>query len=116
MFASWFQWRDAALASQFQAGSVMMPVTMFMAYFAFTFVILRWWRQVEWTRSSRVSLWGVAWCGFIGWLTTFFWWFPQPLGALICGAIALSVQLASPWLPPSQRRKFAESASAGAAT
>jgi hypothetical protein len=55
-----------------------------------------------------VSLWAIAWCAFIGWAATFFWWYPQPLGLMLAAVIALTVQLASPWLSPSRRRELAQ--------
>ena len=91
-------------------GSVIVPLTMYVAYFAFLFVALRWWRMAEWTRPTRVSLWSTAFAGFVGWVLTFLWWFPQPTGMLLAAAIAFTVQLSSPWLSPSQRRELAQRA------
>ena len=77
---------------------------MYVTYFAFLFVILRWWRQAEFTRTQRLSLWSVAACVFWAWLMQFFWQFPQPAGMLVAGVTAFATQLASPWMPPSRRR------------
>ncbi|MGE3642166.1 MAG: hypothetical protein AB7G28_26720, partial [Pirellulales bacterium] len=77
---------------------------MFVTYFAFLFMILRWWRQAEFTRNQRLSLWSIAVCVFAAWLMQFFWQFPQPAGMLVAGVTAFATQLASPWLPPSKRR------------
>jgi hypothetical protein len=96
------------LQGAYHAGAVQMPAAMYAAYFAFLFVILRWWRLSEWTRPNRVSLWSTAWCAFIGWAMTFFWWFPQPMGLLLAAVIAFTVQLSSPWLSPSRRRELAQ--------
>jgi hypothetical protein len=79
-------------------------LAMFVTYFAFLFVILRWWRQAEFTRAQRLSLWSVAACVFWAWLLQFFWQFPQPAGMLVAGVTAFATQLASPWMPPSRRR------------
>ena len=76
----------------------------FVTYFAFLFVLLRWWRQAEYTRNQRLSLWSVAGCVFWAWLLQCFWWFPQPAGMMVAGVTAFATQLASPWLPPSRRR------------
>jgi hypothetical protein len=73
-------------------------------------VVPRWWRQTEYTRNTRMSLWCVFSCVFIAWLLHIFWWFPQPFGMIAAGIISLSTQLASPWMPPSQRRAISESA------
>jgi serine/threonine protein kinase len=86
------------------------PVAVYVAYFAFLFVLPRWWRQTEYIRSTRLSLWCVVTCMFTAWLLHIFWWFPQPIGMIAAAVIALSTQLASPWMPPSQRRAISESA------
>jgi hypothetical protein len=86
------------------------PAAVYVAYFAFLFVLPRWWRQTEYTRNTRMSLWCVICCVFTAWLLHLFWWFPQPIGMIAAGVIALSAQLASPWMPPSHRRAISESA------
>jgi len=83
-------------------------LAMFVTYFAFLFVLLRWWRQAEFTRGPRLSLWSVVACVFWAWLLQFFWEFPQPAGMLVAGVTAFATQLASPWLPPSRRRALSE--------
>jgi hypothetical protein len=86
------------------------PAAVYVAYFAFLFVLPRWWRQTEYTRATRMSLWCVIACVFAAWLLHIFWWFPQPQGMITAAVIALATQLASPWMPPSQRRAITESA------
>jgi len=76
----------------------------FVGYFGFLFVILRWWVQSGWLRHTRLSLWSVGCCVFWAYLLHFGWFFPQPAGMMITAVIAVSVQLASPWLPYSQRK------------
>ena len=85
-------------------------LAVYVSYFAFLFVLPRWWRQTEYTRRIRMSLWSVVTCVFTAWLLHIFWWFPQPAGMLAAATIALSTQLASPWMPPSKRRAVSESA------
>jgi hypothetical protein len=80
------------------------PMAAYVAYFAFLFVLMRWWRQAEFTRESRLSLWRVVVAVCCAWLVHLFWWFPQPAGMMVAGVIAFTTQLSSPWLPPSQRR------------
>jgi hypothetical protein len=82
----------------------------YVSYFAFLLLLPRWWRQTEYTRSTRMSLWTVICCVFIAWLLQFFWWFPQPMGMIAAAIISLATQLASPWMPPSQRRAISEAA------
>jgi hypothetical protein len=80
----------------------------YMTYFAFLFLVPRWWRQGESTRNGRLSVWWVLVCVFWAWLLHFFWWFPQPAGMMVAAVIAVSTQLASPWMPPSRRRALSE--------
>jgi serine/threonine protein kinase len=87
----------------------------YIAYFAFLFLLPRWWRQAEWTRSGRVSLWWVIGCVLWAWVLHVFWWFPQPAGMMVAGVIALSTQLASPWMPPSRRKALAAEIEGGVA-
>jgi hypothetical protein len=96
------------LKEGFQAGAVQLPWQVFTGYFAFMFVLLAWWRNAECSRANRVSLWSIAWCCLVAWMLHFVWWFPQPIGLLVAGATAFTVQLASPWMPPSQRRALVE--------
>jgi hypothetical protein len=110
LFGEIFRWRHEGLQAAYQSGSVILPASMYVAYFAFLFVAMRWWRMAEWTRPNRVSLWSTAFAGFAGWALTFLWWFPQPTGMLLAAAIAFTVQLSSPWLSPSQRRELAQKA------
>jgi hypothetical protein len=88
------------------------PVTLmsYVAYFAFLFLLPRWWRQAEYTRTSRLSLWCVIACVGAAWLLHVFWWFPQPTGMMVAGVMAVATQLASPWMPPSERRAISERA------
>jgi hypothetical protein len=79
-------------------------LAVYVTYFAFLFLLVRWWRQAEFTRNQRLSLWSVVICVFWAWLLQFFWYFPQPAGMLVAGVTAFATQLASPWLPPSRRR------------
>jgi hypothetical protein len=103
-----FDQRYDAVQQAYDSGAVQMPPAMFAAYFAFFFLVLRWWRLAESTRSSRVSLWLTAWTAFVGWALTFFWWFPQPTGLMLAAVIAFTVQLSSPWISPSRRRELAQ--------
>ena len=101
--------------SQAGDGSTAIPsLAVYMSYFAFLFLLPRWWRQAECTRERRMSLWWVAVCVFWAWLLHFFWWFPQPTGMMAAGVIATATQLASPWMPPSRRRALTEQMERGA--
>ena len=55
-------------------GSANPAMPIYVAYFAFLFLVPRWWRQTEYTRSTRMSLWcvddrvpvGPGYCIFFG--------------------------------------------------
>jgi hypothetical protein len=70
----------------------------YLAYFGFLLAVPKWWQQADPLRGSRVSLWSAGVCALWAWLMNAFWPFPQPWGIFIAVAIALSVQLASPWM------------------
>jgi hypothetical protein len=89
-------------------GNFTPPLAVFMSYFAFLFVVPRWWRQAESIREKRVSLWWVAICVFWAWVVHLFWWFPQPTGMMLSAVMATATQLASPWMPPSRRRALSQ--------
>lgn len=99
---------DSPTAKAFRSGAVTVNLSAATAYFAFVFVILRWWRQAEFIRPDRVSVWSIVACSGAAFLMTFIWWFPQPAGAVLAGMIAFTTQLSSPWMPPSKRRQLAE--------
>ena len=99
-------WREA----DFAVTRNRLRPAVFLAYFGFLFVLIRWWRQADYTRTHRVSLWSVAWCGFAAFLLHYFWWFPQPTGFLLFVLIAFTTQMSSAWLPTSRRRLMPKAA------
>ena len=99
---------DSSLGKAFRDGSVPITMSVATAYFGFLFVVLRWWRQAEYARPDRVSMWAIIACMSAAFLMTFVWWFPQPAGAVLAGIIAFTTQFSSPWMPPSKRRELAE--------
>jgi len=75
----------------------------YLAYFGFLFLLLRWWKQADPLRGSRLSLWSVIVCVFWAGALCVFWPFPQPWGMMMAGTISLAVQFASPWVDPQSR-------------
>jgi hypothetical protein len=76
----------------------------FLACFGTLFLLLRWWRQADPLRSSRLSLWSmfVSVVGAV--LVAAFWGFQQASWlVMVAGAMSASVQLASPWVNPRER-------------
>ncbi len=80
----------------------------YVAYLGFLFLILRWWRLADPLRTHRLSVWSVGTCIFAAWLLGSFLSFPQPWGLALATIIAMSIQLASPWVPPSERKLLTE--------
>jgi hypothetical protein len=85
----------------------------FLAYFGFLFLIVRWWRLADPARSTRLSIWHTAVAVFCSLVLTIFWPFPQPWGVMVAATIAISVQLASPWLSPTERASLARPTAGG---
>jgi len=92
-----------ALHNGFHTADGTPTLASYLVYFGLLFVVLRWWRQADPVRTSRLSLWATAWCIAWAWLLTLLWWFPQPWGLTLAGIIAMSTQLASPWVSPEDR-------------
>jgi hypothetical protein len=75
----------------------------YVAVFGAMLASLRWWRQADPLRASRLRLWpmlvSVAMAGIVAGLLKF----PQPWLMMVAGIMSVSVQLAGTWAPPSQR-------------
>ncbi|REK09883.1 MAG: serine/threonine protein kinase [Planctomycetota bacterium] len=74
----------------------------FLAYFGALFVAIRWWKQADPMRRTRLSVWGVGACVLAAWVVDFLWRFPQPWGVMVAAIISTSVQLVSPHASPEQ--------------
>jgi hypothetical protein len=100
----WFRWhRDYGNSDDAQP-----MMRDYVIYLAGLFVLLRWWRQAEFTRLRRLGIWSVIVCLFWAYCLHVVWWFPQPAGMMLAGTIAVATQLSSPWLAPSKRRSLNE--------
>jgi hypothetical protein len=75
----------------------------YMAVFATLLALLRWWRQADRARDSRLRLWSLAISCLAALVVAGFWDFPQPWLVMVAGVMSASVQLASPWVPPRAR-------------
>lgn len=87
--------------------TIRIPQAASIAYFGVLFVVLRWWKSAEYIRRKRVGFWSIALVMMFAWLLHVVTWYPQPLGLLVAGGIAFATQVASPWLPSSQRIELA---------
>jgi hypothetical protein len=68
----------------------------YLAYFAAMLASIRWWRQADPLRRTRLSVWNVGAAVMAAWVVDWFWRFPQPWGLMVAAIISTSVQLAAP--------------------
>ena len=86
-------------------GNLMLPA--FLIFFGLLFVVLRWWRQSDPVRKTRLSLWAVGVCLIWAILFADVFRFPTIAACVVALSIAASTQLAAPWIS-SQRRQQVE--------
>ena len=95
------------LPATFYAADGSPRIMAFMACFGTLFLVLRWWRQADPMRKSRLSLWAIVFSGAVAALIAHLWQFPATWLAMVAGATSVSVQLAAPWISPRNRfRRF----------
>lgn len=83
-------------------------IAAYMVYFGGLFVLLRWWRQTDPLRKTRLS-WATAAIGvFWAWILTMFLPFPQPWGYLLAATISVAVQCSAPWINEKKTLLMAE--------
>ena len=68
-----------------------------MGYFAFLMLLVRWWKQADSLRPSRLRVWPTVVAIFWAWLLYPFWPFPQPWGMMVAGSMSIAVQVAATW-------------------
>jgi len=82
------------------------PLAMaYMACFGTLFLLMRWWRQADPLRVSRLSIWPLVVSTAMAGVVAAAWHFPQPWLPMVAVCVAVSVQLASPWVHPSKRSR-----------
>jgi arginine exporter protein ArgO len=82
----------------------------YLAYFAGLFLVLRWWKQVDPLRPTRLSVWATGVCVLWAAVLEMFWHFPQPWGLMLVATISLAAQLSAPWLTQAQRTEMRQAA------
>jgi hypothetical protein len=87
----------------FNEKSGMPELPAYLAYFGSLFFIVGWWKQADPARRTRLSIWSTIWAVCVAWGITCVWPFPQPWGLMVAAIMSTSVQLVSPFVPPSQR-------------
>jgi hypothetical protein len=80
----------------------------YVACFGTLFMLVRWWRQADPLRGTRMSIWSMVFCVAVAGLVAFLWRFPQPWLMLAACGISTSVQLASPWMHPRRRQELSQ--------
>ena len=80
----------------------------YLIFFAGMFGILRWWRQMDPVRKTRLSILSVSIC--LIWATIFSHLLNVPLtgNCILAVVISVSVQLAAPWLHPASRQEISD--------
>jgi serine/threonine protein kinase len=69
----------------------------YMGYFACLFLVVRWWKQADPLRPSRLRLWPTVVAIFWAWLLYFLWPLPQPWGMMVAASMSVAVQIAASW-------------------
>jgi hypothetical protein len=68
----------------------------YLAYFGAMFAGIRWWKQADPLRSTRLSVWTIGGAVLGAWVVDWFWRFPQPWGLMVAAIMSTSIQLAAP--------------------
>jgi hypothetical protein len=88
--------------SFYAAGS---PLVMaHLACFGTLLLVMRWWRQADPLRGTRLSLWTLLVSVGVAAVVAAAWQFPQPWLPMIAATMSVSIQLACPWNDPRARR------------
>ena len=82
-------------------GQPLLPA--FVAAFGALFFIVRWWRQANPLRCSRVRLWSLLVSIAIAGVVAYVLDFPQPWLPMLAAAMSVSIQFASPWRPSPEK-------------
>jgi hypothetical protein len=90
---------DASLPVSMRAADGTLALPAYLAYFAGLFAILRWWKQADPLRTTRLSIWSVGVC--VLWALIFP--FAQPWGFTLAATMSIAIQLSSPWISPKER-------------
>ena len=72
-------------------------------FFSGLFLILRWWRQADPVRRTRLSILSVGLCLVWGMLIGQFFHFPLPWSCIMAVMISIATQISAPWLSKEQR-------------
>ena len=75
----------------------------YLACFGTMFLVVRWWRQADPLRPTRLSFWSLVCSMVVAYVVAYGWRFPQPWLPMLAGTMSVAIQLASPWVAPRER-------------
>ena len=83
----------------------------YLVFFMVLFGILRWWRQADPIRKTRLSIWSVGICLIWAAVFSHVLGFDPLWNCILAGVISVSTQLAAPWFHPETRESIVSNAS-----
>ena len=78
-------------------------------FFSIIFGVLRWWRQADPLRRTRVSIWSVGLCMVWAIVLCRIVNLPAVSGCILAFATSMSIQFASPWMSSDRRSEICHS-------
>jgi hypothetical protein len=85
----------------------------YLIFFSCLMGFVRWWRQADSFRSSRLAIWSIIPTALVALLLTAVFSFPTVWGTAWAAAISATVQLSAAWVAPRERAAFLEAAHHG---
>jgi len=80
------------------------PHAAFLVFFTGLLVPLRWWRQADPLRETRLSIWDTVVCVVWAAILNLAFPFPQPWGFVLAAMISITIQLSASWMSRSERQ------------
>ena len=87
-------------------GSHLATLPACLLFFSVIFGMLRWWRQADPLRRTRVSVWSVGLCMVWAIVLCRVLNLPSVTGCILAFSVSMSIQFASPWIRPEQRTEI----------
>lgn len=82
------------------------PMVAAIIFFSVVFAALRWWKIVDPTRRSRLSVWSVGVCLVLAAVVSHLVNFAPVWSCLLVAISAIATQLSAPWIPSVERAAF----------
>ena len=84
------------------------PLMINILFFAGVFGVLRWWKQVDPARRTRLSVWSVGLCLICAALLSHVLNFVPLLASIMIVIISVACQLSAPWITHEERQQLVE--------